>query len=81
MSQTNTNTTKWFSGGASLNKIACYHTDPDCKHLKERRKATDLEVEWHDLSECQYCQRDKNPSNDACDWSYQNALIGAAQDS
>lgn len=48
----------------------CYHTDPECTHLKGNttREVTDREIQFHDLSECCRCAGNTAHKNDDTEW-------------
>jgi hypothetical protein len=72
--------TKWIRSNTSNTNKSCYHTDPDCEHLDEKRPVSEIEIEYHNLRECAFCDSDKDPRpNEEVDRSHYRALQEAAE--
>jgi len=49
--------TKYVNIGGANSRKECYHTNEDCKRIKSNyRKASEHEIEWHELSLCEWCE-------------------------
>jgi len=49
--------TKWVTVSGSGSGKTVYHTDENCKFLSGRKRiASDQEIEFHDMTECDRCK-------------------------
>jgi hypothetical protein len=58
----------------------CYHIDPDCARLEEYREVSQDEIQYHNLTLCEFCDPDKNPRDADQDKSHYRALQEAANE-
>jgi len=58
----------------------CYHINPDCERLDECREVSKDEIDYHNLTLCEFCDPDSHPRRTDQRKSHYQALQEAANE-